>query len=213
MIKAFLFDFDGTLANTLPLYIKAYDKALSSIGFSLSEQDIVKKCFGIKEVSICRSLGVPEKSDEFTKNYFSEVKILCKEAALFDGTLNFLIYLRERGIKTAIITFAYRWYIDMIIEELKIGSLIDMIVSSNDVKYPKPEPEAVLKICHSFKVNPKDCIVVGDSRSDIIMAHAAGSKSALMHPKNYDLFYSLEELKKTNPDTIIQNITELKAFL
>ena len=67
MIKAILFDFDGTLANTLPYYVKAYDQALQKLGFKWDERIIVQNCFGKKELDICKSLGMPEKTEEFTQ--------------------------------------------------------------------------------------------------------------------------------------------------
>lgn len=74
MIKAVLFDLDGTLVNTLPLYIKAYDKALKEQGFIYNKKEIASTCFGKMPETICNNLGIPHKSEQFGKTYFTGVK-------------------------------------------------------------------------------------------------------------------------------------------
>lgn len=213
MIKVAIFDFDGTLADTLPYYLKSYHTALKKIGFSFPDREVAKRCFGKKEEIICTSLGVPEKTTEFRQLYFDAVKESFKEAKLFKGTVNVLAGLREKNIKIVIVTYAYRWYIDSMISQFKLNNLIDLVISNDDIKNPKPDPEAIFKTCNVLSVSPYECLVIGDSGSDMKMASAAGSKSALIHPVSYDLFYNLEELKKTNPNFIIQNISELREIL
>ena len=56
MIKSILFDFDGTLVNTLLLYLEAYNKALKKSGINFSDKKIVNNCFGKKEEEICQNL-------------------------------------------------------------------------------------------------------------------------------------------------------------
>lgn len=71
----------------------------------------------------------------------------------------------------------------------------------------------MIKACKVFQVEPENCLVVGDSGSDIKMAKAAGSKSVLLHPPTYDLFYNLEDLKKISPDFIIGDVKEIGKIL
>jgi len=106
MIKVVLFDFDGTLANSLPYYVKAYDKALQKFGFKFTEKEIGQKCFNKKEEFICQSLGIPEKTEEFRKAYFDAVNELSKEVKLFDDSTETLDFLIHKDIKIVIITFA-----------------------------------------------------------------------------------------------------------
>lgn len=214
MIKAILFDFDGTLADTLPYYIKAYRQALGLIGFSsYSEKEIVALCFGKKEVDICNALNVPEETKKFSESYFNGIKQLFKSAPLFDKTIDTLMKLKEKGINTSIITFQYRWYMDMMMEQYNIATYIDKIICADDVKNPKPNPEAITKFCALSNLIPEECLMVGDSRGDILMGKAAGSKSVLFHPNDYNKYYSLAELEKSNPDFIIQSIEDVLRFV
>ncbi|MCX6730698.1 MAG: HAD family hydrolase [Candidatus Roizmanbacteria bacterium] len=213
MIKAVLFDFDGTLADTLPYYIKAYHKALDTIGFHFSDEEVIKQCFGVKEYIICEKLGVPKKTEEFTRSYFDAVKTLLKNALLFKDTIPTLIHLKEKGIKIAVITYAYRWYIDLMIAQFNLAPFVDLSISADEVLKPKPDPEAILKATTFFHIKPEETIMIGDSKSDILMGKTAGSKSILMHPNGYERYYDYSELKKSKPDFIVQNLHELIALI
>lgn len=213
MTKALLFDFDGTLADTLPFYIQAYDGALRTIGFTLPDKEIVRLCFGKKEDVVCKALNVPEKTELFRSTYFDGVRTKFKNAPLFDGVLELLAVLKEKNIKVGIITFAYRWYIDQMVALYGLTPSIDMVISTDDVKNPKPDPEAVLSFCTRFDLSPADCIVIGDSKSDILMGNAAGSRTVLFHPTSYELFYNKNELLQANPDSVIQTISALQSIL
>ena len=213
MIKAVLFDFDGTLADTLPYYIKAYDVALRSVGFVLDENGIAQKCFGKSEEVICKNLGIPEKTEVFTKAYFSAVKELFTLAPLFDDTIEVLNFLRDRNVKIVVITFAYRWYIDQMMSQYTLEPYVDLIISKDDVTNPKPHSEAVVKAIDTLSITAKESLVVGDSKSDIIMGKAAGSKTVLFTREEYDLFYSFDELKKTNPDFIVTRLSQIKKLV
>lgn len=208
--KAFLFDFDGTIADTLPYYIKAYRRALDTIGLpGKTDKEIVGLCFGKKEQVVCDELAVPHKVKEFSNSYFQAVRELFPEAPLIPGALELLTTLKEKKVKIAIITFAYRWYIDSMLQHYSLTNIIDVVVSVDDVTKPKPDPEAVLKICKLFSITPEECVVVGDSKSDIMMAKSAGAGSILVHPPSYGLFYDFAVLKESKPDQTISSLAEI----
>lgn len=210
--KAFLFDFDGTLADTLPFYIQAYRKALESIGvFGKNDREIVTLCFGKKEQAVCDVLGIPNKVQEFSDSYFQAVRELFPKAPLITGALELLRSLKEKQIKIAIITFAYRWYIETMLKQYKLTEMVDLVISTDDVLRPKPDPEAVFKACESFALKPHECTVVGDSKSDIMMAKAAGARSILYHTSSYSLFYDLTVLKESSPDRIVSVLSDIKV--
>jgi len=213
MKNPILFDFDGTLANTLPLYIKAYSQALKEQGFSLSDKQIVETCFGTTEATICNNLGIPDKTDQFTRTYFNGVDVYFKQARLFDHALDFLQLAKQKQIKLVIISFAYRWYLDRMIKRLNLNQYFDLIIGFDDIKKPKPNPEAVILACKKLGEKPHDAVVIGDSKSDIVMGKSSKAKTILFHPNEYNLFYDLETLKQTNPDHVVKNFKQIKQLL
>ncbi len=213
MITAVLFDFDGTLSNSLGTYIKVYRQTLSAFGFNLSDEEIVKRCFAKKEEEICDFLGISEKTDEFRKLYFESKHELLQENLLFPDALDLLKDLRRTDIKMGIVTFTRRWYIDKMVDQLDIRRFFDSILSFDDVINAKPDPEMVIKSCENLYISPLNTIVVGDSKGDIMMGRAAGVKTALYFPKENQKFYNLDSLKETKPDFIVSSLSELKSII
>lgn len=211
-LSAIFFDFDGTLINTLPSYLRAYDEALQKIGFKVETKKIASLCFGKKELDVCTGLGVPEKTEAFRETYFLAVKRYARTAPLFDDVISTFEFLKLKDIKIAVLTYAYRWYIDMMIKEKGLDKYVDHVVSQDDVKNPKPDPEAVVKACSYFNIKESEAVIIGDSKSDILMGKSAGSKTALFHRKDYDIFYSLDDLMKAKPDYVISSLSELKEI-
>jgi len=112
-----------------------------------------------------------------------------------------------------VITFAYRWYIDQMMSQYSLQPYVDFVISKDDVVNPKPDPEAILKAVDRLSIAIDESLVVGDSKSDILMGKAAGSKTALFTREEYDMFYSLEELKKTDPDFIVTRLSQIKKIV
>ena len=213
MIKNIIFDLDGTLINSLPLFIKAYDLALKEQGFTFPKKEVASTCFGKTEAAICQKLNIPDKTKQFKKTYFTGLKRHLKEGKLFNNVLETLNLCVEKQINLAIISFAYRWYVDKMIKRLNLKKYFNPIISFNDVKNPKPNPEAVILACKKLNLQPQHTIVVGDSKSDILMGKAKGCKTVLFYKKGYDLFYDLQTLKESHPDKIVKNFRELKKLI
>src|SRR4030042_6197916 len=213
MIKAVLFDFDGTLADTLGLYLQAYDRALNKFGVAWNEKQIAADCFGHSEELICQNLGVPEKAQEFKDNYFGAIADLFGNAQLFPESLPLLDFCQKKGLVLAVITFATDFYIEKMLKQLNLEKYFPVVISRNDVVRAKPDPEAVLLACKKLGINPEETVVIGDSPSDIVMGQAAGTKTILFAPPKYGSFYDLEKIKKSNPDRIVENLGEIEKVI
>ena len=213
MIKALLCDFDGTLANTLPLYVKAYKNTLHVFGFDYSDAWIYKHCFGRTEEAVCNELGVPERVKDFQKIYFSMTNTFSNQVSLFEDVKSVLIEIKKRKIKLAVVSFALRWYIEKMVKDLKLEEFFDLLIAFEDVKNPKPAPDAVLKACNEFGISPSESIVIGDAKNDIFMGKSAGAKTALFFPIEHEDVYDINSLKQTNPDYIIHSWKELEKIL
>ena len=213
MVKAILFDLDGTLVDTLPLYLKSYRLALKEQGFNLTDREIVDICFSHSEEIICNKLGIPEKHLEFRNTYFGGVLNHFTEGKLFNGVIKCLNLAQKKHLKLGIISFAYNWYVLEMVKKINLTPYFQVIIGFNDVKEAKPKPEAVILACNKLNILPKESMMVGDSRGDILMGQAAGSKTTLFYSKGYELFYDLKTLKACHPNNIISHFNELIALI
>jgi pyrophosphatase PpaX len=213
MIKALLCDFDGTIANTVPCVVAAYDKTLRKFGFTFSTPEIVNKCLGRSEENICDNLGIQEKIEAFKRTYLTIVLDLVSNAQLFPDAIKTLGYARNKNIKLGIITFGHRNGLMVQLNRLGITEYFQSIVCFDDVEYPKPNPESVIISCKNLQVKLDRALVIGDGEGDILMGKNAGTKTALFLPKEHISIYNFEKLKQTNPDYIVTNWQQLEEII
>ena len=214
MIKAVLFDLDGTLINSLGNYLQAYKEIFKFYGFSLPDTEVVKRCFGRTEETICKELGIPEKAEEFRNMYFGYVRKALPNLRLFPDAIDTLKHIKNRQVVVGLITFAHDWYMKRTSQLFHLAQYAKVMISFDDVKNAKPNPEAVIKACSDLGIDKKEAFVVGDSRSDIFMGRNAGSKTVLYTPEENRKFYNFDELEKeAKPDFVVKHLSEISGLV
>ncbi|MEK3980875.1 HAD family hydrolase [Psychrobacillus sp. FSL K6-2836] len=169
MMRAFIFDFDGTLANTLPICFYAFQNVFKEFDHKdLSSEDI-KDMFGPSETGIIRNnLSNPNKEDAieyYYEKYSEHHKSLVESNS---EILELLKSLKEQSIKIGIFTGKAKRSLDISLKALKMDELFDVIITGDDVLNPKPNSEGLLKALSLLGVNNSDAIYIGDSDADVI---------------------------------------------
>lgn len=186
MIKALLFDMDGLLTNTEPLHYKAYREAFKIKDFNLLESDFQRiwtlkgeGCAGvIKEFNL--NLNENEMRN-LKKDIYLD--IVSKEAKLMPGAMEILNKVKN-DFRLALVSASHDYSIRKIFEIFKFDGFFDVVLTCEDVKNIKPNPEAFLKAAKMLNVNPKECVVFDDAEKGIIAAKNAGMKCVAI-PNSY----------------------------
>lgn len=210
-MKAVVFDVDGTIVDTLSLYVKAYDLTYKHFGFNLTREEIIKN-FPIKLIDQCKNWGISYKFNEVKKIYLENIYNVFTKVKLFNGFIKLINFIRSKKIKTAIVSFAFSDYVKFIVNKFSLKNYFDLIISFNDVKKAKPDPEAVYLVAEKFNVLPTDILVIGDAESDILMGKAAGSKTCLFYPKENQEIYPEEKIKNISYDYLVKSLKEIEKF-
>ena len=121
----------------------------------------------------------------------------------FDDAVVTLKELRRKGVNIGVITNR-SINARHILEHCGLDSLIDLVVSVEDVVNPKPHPEGILKAMAHFGSKPYETIMVGDMPVDITAGKSAGVTTVAVDTSN-----CLDELRKNNPSFLIQRVSEL----
>ena len=181
MIKAVLFDLDGTLVDTLEDLADAVNFALSKYGFPTHELHKFNYFVGngMKNL-IERSLpeeGVDEETfqkvfDAFY-NYYS-VHYLDK-TYVYSGFEEVLNTLKIKGIKLAVVSNKRHEMTEAIIDKQLVG-YFDAVTGQRPDYPVKPDPTLALKIIDDLGATPAECVFVGDSGSDAVTARNIGCK-------------------------------------
>ena len=175
---AVIFDLDGTLTDTLEDLKNSVNYALSEFGFSERSLEEVRSFVG-NGVKKLIYLSVPESTSEETAEKCLEVfKAYYKEHSLvktkpYDGILPMLCELRNRGVKTAVVTNKMQEAAKDIVR-IFFDGLIDVTVGQVDGVAQKPQPDGINFVIQKLGVSKDKAIYVGDSEVDCFTAKNAG---------------------------------------
>ena len=194
LLKAVIFDLDGTLINSAIPFKKMKrlviryledagvthgllnDEMLNSEITSLAAEDL--KARGFPERYIKRVLsGVSDLMNRI------EIESL-DAASLIDGVPEALRLLKERGFRIGLLTSSCREYAEKILRRFNIRGYFDAILARDDVEYPKPNPTHALELLKLLNVSARDAIFIGDHLSDMECAVKSGMKFILFRRDN-----------------------------
>lgn len=177
--KAYLFDCDGTIADSMPLHYVAWKKALAEWGCEFSE-DLFYAWGGMSVAEIITALNQKRGLN------MPVADVAKRKEALYSENLHQLkavpevlehIEASHGRIPFAVVSGSMRDPVTASLETLKILDRFDTLVCAGDYEKSKPDPEPFLVAAKRLGVAPQDCLVFEDSDLGIQAATAAGMAS------------------------------------
>lgn len=178
MLKAIIFDLDGTLANTDPLHYQIWEEILKNYGIEIDLTFYKQNISGGKNEEIINKI-LPQLSDSEAAKLGDYKEAKFREIALnlqpLNGVLEFIKWIEERQFKKAVVTNAPPENVKFMLEDaLKLADRFNPTILAGKMTAPKPDP-ASYKLCLSeLGVSAKEAIVFEDSPSGIKAAVGAG---------------------------------------
>jgi beta-phosphoglucomutase len=214
MVKAVIFDWDGTLADTKQAVVQSFQKVLVEIGCIVSDR-FVERLMGVgtkntleKALKRCNMKFDDEALENLVRDKVESQVELFEKVNLFDGATELLSEMQGRT-KIALATMSSRKVIDKLLPAKKIEGCFDVVVTADDVSKPKPDPEVYLVSAAKLGVDTEDCVVLEDSVFGVRAAKEAKMKCIAV-PSGA---YSGEELQEEEPDLIVDALTEKERIL
>lgn len=183
-IKAVLFDMDGLLIDSEPLWRKAEIAIFNSVSIQLTDTDCIKTAgLRIDEVVDYWYQKYPWKETKgFSKKNIEKkivqelIKLIDLEGKPMPGVSEILDFFSEIKIPLAIASSSYYSIIHAVIKKLGIGHYFKIIHSAEEEQYGKPHPSIFLSAAQKMGVKPTECLVFEDSFHGIIASLAAKMK-------------------------------------
>ncbi|OIO11215.1 MAG: HAD family hydrolase [Elusimicrobia bacterium CG1_02_63_36] len=180
-IKAIIFDMDGVLIDARDWHFEALNKALSLFGMEISRYDHLVTYDGLptrkKLEMLTLERGLPEGLhpflNELKQRYtFELIHARCRPNFIHEYALS---QLKERGYRLAVCSNSIRATIELMMNRASLAQYPECILSNEDVKKPKPDPEIYETAISAMKLSPAECVVVEDNQNGIQAAKAAGA--------------------------------------
>lgn len=176
--EAVLWDMDGTLIDSEPLWLAAEVAMLSRYGIELTleTRDQIVGSGLLAAASLFQGLGVPMSADAIIAEWAESViaGLRVGEPAWRPGALELLSSLRDAGIPSALVTMAFRSIADAVVEMLPEHTFV-AIVAGDEVAHEKPHPDPYLRGAAALGVDINRCVAIEDSPTGLRAAHASGA--------------------------------------
>ncbi len=207
--RAVIFDLDGTLADTFPLVVSAWNAALSSYAARAFTAAEVISRFGIPDPAMIRRELPPHLGDEAVERYHAHYEQNHTLASTFPGVTDMLAAIQSRGLPMGIMTGKGRRSATITLAALGWERAFTSVVTGEDVARQKPDPEGLLAVAKQLGTEPRDCVFVGDSPADIGAGKNAGIRTIVA---GWHAVY-LEQLRAMQPDYWAQTPAEVTHLL
>jgi len=212
--KGFIFDLDGTLLDTLPDLTVVTNKALEAQGFPTHTQEEILGFVGNGALRLIQMACPSNASTAEVQAVLADFKAMYAEFGLaltqhFPGMPETLAQLKERGAKLGIVSNKFEQGVKDVEAAFFPAGLFDSSHGESPTIPRKPDPTGVLLTAREMGIAPEECAYVGDSHTDMQVAHAAGM-FAIGCTWGYQ---PLERLLEGMPDALVSSPIELLQFI
>lgn len=213
MIKAVIFDVDGTLLDTERIYMKAWKEAAAEAGYVMPDS-VLQKTRAVNTKDAAR-IFEEEIGNGFSYQAVRPIRVRIAEEIikrespiLKPGVLELLAFLEGKGIRLSVASSTNQQGTREHLAESRILDRFEVVVGGDMVTNGKPHPDIFLKAAEALGAAPEECIVVEDSPAGIRAAHAAGMKAVLV-PDQATITQEIIDMA----DVVLNSLLEMPAYL
>lgn len=213
MIQAVIFDMDGVLIDSEGVYLnyqlafaRAKNPAVTMEQLYPMVGATKKDSWEVVERAVNNGQTWEELRSEFRKkDIYEEIdyrELYRKEATEVLNTL------KDEGFKLALASSTHLELVERVLNENGIRNLFETVVSGNQFKKSKPDPEIYLYTASCLGVKPEECLAVEDSTIGITAAHRAGMKIAAMIDERYGFDQSLADYRLSGVKDVLEMVKQ-----
>ena len=216
--KLIMIDVDGTLVDSVPDLAYCIDEMMQKLGLQKWGEDKVRHWVGngvpkLVERALTGELEGRPIKEVFDKAYPIFLDLYednnSQRSYLYDGVREGLDYLISQGYQLGCVTNKSEQFTHPLLKALGIFNDFKIIISGDTLAKRKPDPMPLLYCAEHFNLKPKDCLMLGDSVSDVKAARAAGFDIICM---SYGYNHG-NDIADENPDLVIDSMNQLSDHL
>jgi phosphoglycolate phosphatase len=210
MIKAVIFDLDGTLVDAYQTIADTMNYVLKELGLPQQDCETVRRRVG-RGIRVLVSSFVPQGQVERAVDLYMKKheEILLDKTTLMPGAKDTLESLKAKGIRMGLVSNKDGRFVRRITKHLGIDDFFEGVICSDEAGKMKPDPACLNILMAKFGVTPDQTLYVGDSTIDILTGKNAGVR-VIAIPTGSD---TKSDLIASGPHRIINKLPELLCFL
>jgi len=217
--KVILFDLDGTLVDSAPDLALALNHMLETLKREPFSTEMIRLWVGNGTQTLVRrglsgSRIVDEKIDPelFSQALSTFLDFYAKNLSVttvtYPNVSTTLKNLKAKEFRLALVTNKPFDFIQPLLEGLGLTDLFELCLGGDSLSRRKPDPLPLLHVCERLGVSVSECVMVGDSKNDIVAARAANMQSiGVSYGYNYG-----EEITLYRPDSVVDDISQILAL-
>lgn len=212
-----IFDFDGTLINSIPDLAQAINNMLAHYNLPQLQTDVIAAFVGngaqplVKrslEEAMQKEVETDHLKEAFAVYFDAYDQITCDKTFLYPHVKSTLAYLHQQGYKMVICTNKPFRFIAPILAKLDIEKYFEMWIGEDSLPEKKPKATPLLHLAKEMNTGKEKTVMIGDSKNDILAAHNAGMDSiGLTYGYNYN-----EHIADYNPSLVVDDFSQLKTL-
>lgn len=218
--KLLLFDFDGTLIDSVPDLALAVNHTLKTLGRSVFDENTIRSWVGNGAQTLVKRalLGKSDISENVDEILFEKaLKIfldfyalnVCVQTKAYPNVVETMKSLKSKGYRLSIVTNKPYDFIEPILFGLELDGIFEFLVGGDSLALKKPNPEPLFHVCKTLDISVEDSLMIGDSKNDILAAKAAKMDSiGVSYGYNYG-----EKIDVYEPDLIIDDFADILKSL
>jgi HAD superfamily hydrolase (TIGR01509 family) len=210
---AVIFDMDGVLINSEPLWRRAMVKGFAEFGMPVTD-DECRSTMGMRFREVIQLWLTRYKKEESlapaieTRVMHLLLDLIESEGRALEGVFELLDYCEKKSLKCGLATSSSEVLMNAVLAKLGIKKRFQSVVSAEHLKYGKPHPEVFLKCAAELGCSPSACLVIEDSLNGVVAAKAA-SMRVIAVPDDEQLMANEQRVQQfTLADHRAQNLHE-----
>ncbi|MBZ5506731.1 MAG: HAD family phosphatase [Acidobacteriia bacterium] len=206
MLAGVIFDFDGVIADSHPVHLRAWKTFLRSLGKDVRDDELAFVLEGSKREEILRHF-VGNITEQQVRDFGAEkerlFQAIASELRMVRGFAEFLAQIETAGIPAAVATSGSRPRVERTLEKFALRDRFRLIVTGDDVPRGKPDPALFLLAARSLQTEVENILVCEDAVSGVVAARAAGMKCLAIAANS-----RAARLKEAGASIIVEDFTQ-----
>ena len=216
-----IFDFDGTLIDSVPDLADATNAMLTTLGKAPYPLETIRNWVGngskmlveralVGKIEVLEGELTEEAVDHAEQVFFDAYKNTSgSKTVAYPDVDSGLRKLQAAGFKLALVTNKPIRFVPKILQSFGWQDLFSEVLGGDSLPTKKPDPEPLLNVCNALNINPAQAVMIGDSRNDIL-----AGQNANMHTLGLSYGYNYgQDIRELNPTEAFDDFASLVAYL